>query len=457
MNTSIKTRPADHERLQGPKTMLNMSGQIIQSKRFRTLPEPLTLTESLGQRLLGPVAPQDRARARLHLLDWAACVWGGRRSAVAEVAWAAEPDSLTRYALLGNVLEMDDVHRQALLHAGPVVWPAALSAARDCAASLGSVLDAGVRGYEAMITLGKSFDAHHYAHFHNSSTAGGFGAVAAAGSVFGFDAQKYVAAFGSAGSLAAGLWHMRHTPEAMTKQLHIAQAVRSGLWFARLADKGLTGPAAILEGPQGLFAAMTRAPKLDAFAQKSGWHMHDTSFKPWAACRHAHAAIDAALLLKERLGQLDGQINVTSYADALRFCDKPAPQSPIEAKFSLQHAVAVVAVRGRPQLADFELEAICDPQLAAVRTRVHVRADADFTARYPAHFGAAVAMGDHHVQVSDAWGDPENPMDAKQITDKAQQLMAWGGADAACAEALIALCLQADESVSATDMLDYLP
>ena len=93
-------------------------------------------------------------RARLHLLDWLACVAGARKSAVAAAARRAGPDVLERVAYLGNVLEMDDVHRQALLHPGPVIWPAALSAARETGAEMATLLAGAVRGYEAMIAIG---------------------------------------------------------------------------------------------------------------------------------------------------------------------------------------------------------------------------------------------------------------------------------------------------------------
>jgi 2-methylcitrate dehydratase PrpD len=180
-----------------------------------------------------------RARARLHLLDWLGCVAGARPSEVAGVARAAEPDVLTRAALLGNVLEMDDVHRSAILHPGPVVWPAVLSAVRDEGAGIDAMLDGAVRGYEAMIAIGETFDPHHYSLWHNSSTAGGFGAVAAAASVYKLDPTQTIWAFGNIGSVAGGLWHMRHAPGAMTKQLHVAHAALAGLWVARLARQGL--------------------------------------------------------------------------------------------------------------------------------------------------------------------------------------------------------------------------
>ena len=402
---------------------------------------PLSITQRLALRLARPVDPAARDRARLHLLDWLACVAGARRSPVAAVARAAENDAVQRAALLGNVLEMDDVDRLGRLHPGPLVWPAALAAARDSGATRAALLDGGVRGYEAMVTIGRMFDDAHYARWHPSATAGGFGAAAAAASIFGLDAAQTVSALGHAGSLAGGVWRMRHEA-VMTKALHSLHTSSAGVDFARLARHGLTGPEWILEGEQGVFAAMVAAPR--AVADTPGWRLFEVSFKPWPACRHVHPAIDAALLLGDALAA--GPIHVESYGDALRFCDRPHPVTAAEARFSLQHAIAVVATSGHPTLADFDPDAL--PGLAAVRARVTVTVAADLDAAYPAHFGARVTAGGVTITAADALGDPENPVDAAALIAKLRTLVAWGGLPAAEADAAIALTIDADVETS---------
>ncbi|HZG46811.1 MAG TPA: MmgE/PrpD family protein, partial [Allosphingosinicella sp.] len=357
------------------------------------------------------------------------------------IACVAEPDVLTRAALLGNVLEMDDVHRAAILHPGPVVWPAVLSAARDDSAGMDSLLIAAVRGYEAVIAVGATFDAHHYAHFHNSSTAGGFGSAAAAASIYNLDSDQLAAALGNAGSIAGGLWQMRHEP-VMTKQLHVAHAALGGLWIARLARRGFTGPLSILEGPQGLYAATVHDPKPMAFGR--GWRIDEVSFKPWAACRHAHPVIDAALELKSK-GGLRGPIRVDTYRDAIEFCDRPQPATPAEARFSLQHAVAVVAVHGEPAPAHFEDAAIVDPAIAEVRAAVEVGEAEEFTARYPEHFGARVSAGGESISLVDTRGDPERPLAPAGVIAKAQSLFAWGGVGEDLAKQGVAVALEGEE------------
>jgi 2-methylcitrate dehydratase PrpD len=400
-----------------------------------------SLTERLAKHLQRPIGRFVRTKARLHLLDWLGCVAGARQSDVAGVARRAEPDVLTRAALLGNVLEMDDVHRGAILHPGPVVWPAALSAARETGADMATLLDGAVRGYEAVIAIGATFDAWHYAHWHNTATAGGFGGAAAAASIFGLGAEETADALGHAGSLAGGLWRMRHE-SGMTKQLHVAQAALTGLWHARLARAGAGAPRHILEGEQGLYAATTREPR--PLALGDGWRIDEVSFKPWGACRHAHPAIDVALELKAA-GRLRAPLTVHSYRDALTFCDRAEPKSVLDAKFSIQHSVAIVIDKGEPELADFEPEAIA--RLAPLRAQVSVAEDPALTAAYPAHFGARID-GLHLV---DTRGDPERPLSAEGVEAKARGLMAWGGVDA---DEAVDLALQRSDPGAIVAMLE---
>ena len=383
-----------------------------------------SLTERLAAHCARPVDAAARARARLHLLDWLGCVAGGLRDGARFTGPHRTPWESA--ALLGNLMEMDDVHRSAILHPGPVVWAAALQEAALAGTRVDAMLDAAVRGYEAMIGVGATFDTHHYARYHNTATAGVFGSAAVSWSLDGGTLSTLAMAFGLAGSVAGGLWRMRHEA-GDTKQFHILQAVATGRLAAYEAESGLRGPRFILEGEQGLWDATCAEPRRERLlGAPERWRIHDVSFKPWAACRHAHPAIDAALEVLGRHG-FDGPVHVETYRDALAFCDRPHPTTTQEAKFSLQHAVAVVMVRGEPRLADFEAEAIADPALAAARARVTVAEHAAFTARYPDHFGARVRCGEVVAELIDTRGDSERPLDSAGIEAKARTLMDWGG------------------------------
>ena len=108
-----------------------------------------SLTRSLVKLLAKPVDQKTCQRATLHLLDWIGCsVIGtqqpaghilvdrssglpkGNLSSIGACALASPEDAVFLNGGLGSILEMDDVHRTAILHPGPVVIPAALGSAQ---------------------------------------------------------------------------------------------------------------------------------------------------------------------------------------------------------------------------------------------------------------------------------------------------------------------------------------
>lgn len=433
-----------------------------------------SLTEQLAAIVSRPVDQAARGRAALHVLDWVGCaVLGaqaepGRRMA----AWArthgpggsrtAHGIGIGRTGLLpavllngalGNIMEMDDVHRTSILHPGPVVLPAALAVAEATGASARDFLDAVVRGYEAVIRIGRSVGPGHYKFFHNTATCGPFGAAAASGSLLGLTPAEMVDALGNAGTATGGFWQLRLDRPNMAKQFHNARAAEAGVIAAELAAQGFSGPAQILEGRLGLYAATAPDANPLAVIENPGgpWLVYDTSFKPWPACRHAHAVIDAALAVRAQLQHAGlapeaiETVSIESYRDALTFCDRPEPKTIGDAKFSLQHAAAVTLLDGAPPLAVFEPPFLDDPRIAALRRKVSVAAAEPFVSAFPERYGAGmrVQAGGQVFEavIPTALGDPENPIDPAAVEAKARALLTAAGCSAASIDALVAACL----------------
>lgn len=437
-----------------------------------------SLTEQLAVILARPVDAETRARAALHVLDWVGCAVLGARAEPGKrmAAWArlhgggeagrmAHGIGIGRAGLLqavlmngavGNIMEMDDVHRTSILHPGPVVIPAALAVAEAAKASGDEFLDATVRGYEAVIRIGRSVGPGHYKFFHNTATCGPFGAAAAAGSLLRLSPAQMVDALGNAGTATGGFWQLRLDRPNMAKQFHNARAAEAGVIAAELAAQGFTGPAQILEGKLGLYAATAPDATPDAVTAdpQGAWLVYDTSFKPWPACRHAHATIDAALAVRATLlaGGIEPdsaeEITVESYRDALVFCDRPEPKTVGDAKFSLQHAAAVTLLDGPPPLAVFEPPFLDNPRTAALRSKVQVAGAEPYLSAFPERYGAGIRVktreGVFEASVPTALGDPENPIDHARIVAKARSLLEAAG----CARAQIDRLVEATLALS---------
>ena len=155
--------------------------------------------------------------------------------------------------------------------------------------------------------------------------------------------------------------------------------------------------------------------------------------------------------LKEKCGELGGEISVETYADAITFCDNPHPENTIQAKFSLQHAVAVVAEKGVPEFQDFEPDAIA--RFAGSRGRVRVAQSPQITARYPEHYGARVSHADDSIELVDTLGDPDRPMSEAGTVGKARQLIAWGELPDKEADRAVELALEGNDPEAINKML----
>jgi len=97
----------------------------------------------------------------------------------------------------------------------------------------------------------------------------------------------------------------------------------------------------------------------------------------------------------------------------------------LQAKFSLQHAVALTLMHAAPELNDFSEEALS--KTAALRKRMAVKSTDEFNQVYPAHYGAALTIGGSRYVVKDAYGDPEIPISHHDLGWKAISLMKHAG------------------------------
>ncbi len=427
------------------------------------------------------VPERTSARARLHVLDWLGVVVAARGTPQArafEVFGGIEGEQLVCGALhksrtapseaafllggLGNILEMDDLHKASIMHVGNTVIPAAIVVALSTEASGRRLLDAIARGYEAAIRIGLAAAASGYRPFMTSTTCGIFGAAVAAADLLELDDVGVANALAQASMSAGGVWQCR-LEKGFSKQVASANATRCGVEAAFLADAGFAGPGSAISGPLGFLAAYF--PKADPKAiavPANDWKLHGVSFKPWPACRHSHPAISAALVLAHRI-RARGEdvseirnIKIRTYAAAIDFCDCPNPISADEARFSFQHAVAVALLQGAPRISDFDVDAPVAEPVAALRARVTLEEDPDRSRAFPGQLSATVSCvsnGETIVAETDhAPGDPENPMCEADLIVKFQQNAAHAGICEADAAAIYSAAMNLASLSSPSDL-----
>jgi 2-methylcitrate dehydratase PrpD len=104
------------------------------------------------------------------------------------------------------------------------------------------------------------------------------------------------------------------------------------------------------------------------------WEMTQVAYKPYPCGVVLHALLDACLEARDKIAHAD-EIVVALHPLAIERTNRPEPRNAIEAKLSVQHAVAVTALRGHAGLAEFSDAAAADPALQGFRRRVRVVPD----------------------------------------------------------------------------------
>lgn len=318
---------------------------------------------------------------------------------------------------LAHALELDDDHRTGVLHPGAAVVPAAFAVAEASGASGREFLLGLIAGYEVACRLGEVFRGSLFRHgFHPTALCGALGAAAAGAVVLRLDAASATHALGIAGTQAAGLVEWR-ADGSWIKRLHPGRAAQSGVIAALLAADGFTGPATILEGAGGFFAAFGHDQDLDreAVTRDLGVDLRGmgTAIKPYPCCRFAHGAIDLALEAQGAVASVQdiAEIEVRLYrTDVLTY--HPVPINAVDAQFNVPYHVACCLLQGSLGLKDFTETAIQRPEILALAAKVRVIEDDSLSALYPEAYHTILHIKSSDNQVRQFFstcpsGDPE--------------------------------------------------
>jgi 2-methylcitrate dehydratase PrpD len=415
---------------------------------------PAPLAEAIAGFALMPGAeiPESAlAVMRLSLIDWCAVIVAGRdepvsrivRDLVADEAGRLEASVVglgvklpARAAALANgaashALDYDDTHFDHIGHPSVAVVPAALAIAEKIGASGADFLHAALIGVEASVRIGTWLGRGHYNHgFHQTATAGAFGAALAAGRLLGLDRATLMQAIGIAATRASGLKSQFGT---MGKPYHAGMAAANGVEAALLAKAGFVSRPDGLECVQGF--GETHAGEnqpLDPILEGLGeeFRFERVQHKFHACCHGTHAAIEAlsGLRATHNLGRVRS-VGIATNPRWLRVCDLEAPTTGLEAKFSYR-LTAAMALEGRDTgaLSTFTDDLCRDPALVAIRDQVRVIGD------------AALSDTEARVLVTHDGGDPlaahvdlDQPLEARareaKIRRKAASLLGTARAE----------------------------
>ena len=373
------------------------------------------------------------AVARLSLMDWLSVSLAGLHEPVARMvqglveeeagrleatAFGLKVKLPARAAALANgtlshALDYDDTHFAYVGHPSVAVFPAALAMAEREGKSANAMLEAALMGMEAACRIGHWLGTQHYNHgFHQTATAGCFGATVAAGRLLGLSEERMRHALGLATTRASGLKSQFGT---FGKPFNAGIAAANGVEAALLAARGFISRPDGLECIQG-FGETHAGECADAKASLADlgktWWFEAVQHKFHACCHGLHGALDALNRLRNQpdfaLDRIEA-VHLRVSPRWLRVCNIPSPETGLEAKFSYRLTTAMALCGLDTGRLDLWSEETCrSPGLIALRDRVHVIGDADI----PDTAGHVRLAGGNHVM--EAMVDLDAPMPLHQ-------------------------------------------
>lgn len=335
--------------------------------------------------------PALQTHARWLVLDTLGCIVAGLRAApVAELAQRAAAADPGSFRLMpdgpglsaGNaalVLAMAACWDEACEgHAGAHGRPgvAALAALLPMASRLtyGQFLQSFVLGYEVGARMGASLRINPGMHVDGNWPA--LGAAAAVAHALGLTPEPIVQAVNVAAcQLPMSLyWPVRSGDTA--RNTYLGHAAQLGQSAALAVSSGITAPA----GAVAEYARVGLGKPPVALDDAPDFQLLKAYFKPYAAVRHVHYGALTAHALRAAI-DLDtvDSVVLQIYEEATIYCGNRAPQTPLQAQFSLSFGLAAMLRWERLDPWVYREPQFQDPALRALEAKVQVQVDAVWT------------------------------------------------------------------------------
>ncbi len=283
---------------------------------------------------------------------------------------------------MAHALDYEDAYDAAPVHPNASLIPAVLALAQcERGISGRDLLTAIAVGCDLVCRLGHSLRRPlEEGGWYPPPILGAWGAVAGAARLLHLSPRQLLDAWSLMLLQTSTPGEIKHGSESVIRAVREAFPAQAAVTAVRLAQQGIRGFEAPLEGRDGfyrLFAGGGYDPAALTDDLGNRWAIEQLSFKPWPSCRGTHAAIECAFRLRASLGAdltrieaivvEGGEVQAMLAEPLLR---KREPVSAIEAKFSLPFTVAAALQDGVVTLDTFSSSGLRRPELRALARRV---------------------------------------------------------------------------------------
>ena len=371
-------------------------------------------------------------------------------------------------ATAGHAFELDDIHKESIVHPGSIAVPVAIALAEKTARRSGrDLITALVAGYEIGTRVGNAATMSlFYRGFHPQGSSGVFVAAACAGRMLELNPKKMQHALGIVGSQAGGL--MAAQEGAMVKRFHSGRAAQSGVYSAMLAERDFTGISDVLEAHYGGYlSSYSDAPNPQRLTDGLGevWETGKIGYKPHASVTSIHAALDAmTALMQQKNLQADDVAKVDVGVSNMTYVHcvwDYKSQGVTAAQMNLYYSLAVIAHDGVAFVDQYREDRLSDPKILDFIGCINAFPDPEIDAMGPAFRHAArvtitTRNGQRYSQeILHRRGSPENPLSPADVEYKFRNVVRSCLPEADI-DRIVELCASVDTLDDIQELIDLL-
>ena len=275
--------------------------------------------------------------------------------------------------------------------------------------------------------------------YHATGTCGTIGAAMGIAAALHFNKEQMTSAFSAATTSASGLLEMIEGDTEL-KPYNAGRAAMDGIAAAYIGKVRFKAPEDALGGKRGFLKVMTDEPKMEYLTNFcSDKLMIETIYmKPYAACRHCHPSIEAALNIRKQVGFNISEIqsiHVNTYKLAVAGHDHTEIKGMNSAKMSIPYSLAVALYTGKAGMDEFTDRYVSDKSIQTITDMVTVSDVDELTVLCPQKRVAEVMVntknGVFFKRVDYPKGEPENPLTQEELEEKFRGLAMYGGLNSA--------------------------
>jgi 2-methylcitrate dehydratase len=396
----------------------DLSGQVLPTLKRNVLD---SIACALGA-LDGELIPTIRAHAEQFSSRPTATFIGGGRASVDQAAFfnavlVRYPDLLDTYLTPGGLCHPADNFGAVFAVAEHVDAPGA-----DFLLALAVAYEIQSRFSATVPVMGRGLN--HALQLAMSAASG-------SAKLLALDAEHTADAIAASAADNVSLAAVHAEPVSTWKGISPAITGMRAVYTTVLASRGITGPRALFEGPNGLERLFDQPIDMRT-SDRSLTAVEQTYLKQYCSLIHGQVIIDATLALRDQYGITAADVATVTLevfqgafdiAGGGSYGNKDHPSTKEQADYNLKYLVGVALLDGQVGPEQLETERVRRDDVRDILARVHVEAAADLTAAYPERTAARVHIALHdgrelHREQSDFEGSPTRPMSWDRVVQK---------------------------------------